>query len=180
MRLKVTITIIGLTILTGIGVAVLFITTGGQTDINKEHAAAVTTTLWQAGPGNGAAPVPVPSDETAKTDSGDGREGLSTTGGTPPPSAPPDDVSRLNKLNSFVTAQAAGNGKSIELLFFLEGPGYFTIQEKKSGQWLMMDENVYYAGTGSLPAGEIAPDESVKTIRALKIEIGRASCRERV
>lgn len=154
------------------GTLLLFVIRDRQTDIVDHSAGEITTTQSDSNAIDTGAVEPVQSDTAAKTDAVGNQPPQASNEAMPPSIAPPEDVSLLDRLNAYVTAQMRPDGNSIELLFFLEGPGWFTIQEKRSGSWVTTDENVYYSGTGSLPAGEMTQGEDTGTIRALKIENG--------
>lgn len=106
-------------------------------------------------------------------------EGLPTeqsTPKTPAPvqeKAPTGNSTSLGSLASSVTAQKSVSDDSIAILFYLEGAGLFTVQEKVGGVWQTTMENVNYAGRGGLQAGTLASGQASKTLRVLKIENGK-------
>jgi hypothetical protein len=173
MSRKATTTVIVILSAVTIGMALLIVQERDEQKILEDHAGDVTTTLSQAAPGSGQAVERTPAADAEKENSAQGGNPVEETDQSNAVENPPEDVSGLEKVNSFVTAQRASDGESIQLLFFLEGPGYFTIQEKTPDGWTTIRENAYYAGTGSLPAGKMTGGESSKTIRALKIVDGR-------
>lgn len=98
---------------------------------------------------------------------------------TPPPKtsvqeqAPNSTSTNLAVLNGFVTATKSSQDGSISFSFYLEGSGYYSIQEEQSGSWQTTENNIYYRGTGGLDAGSIPAGQSSVTVRALKIENGK-------
>jgi hypothetical protein len=87
--------------------------------------------------------------------------------------APTSNSTSLSSLASSVTAQKSVSDDSIAILFYLEGAGAFTVQEKIGGAWQTVQENVNYAGRGGLQAGALASGQTAKTFRVLKIENGK-------
>jgi len=87
--------------------------------------------------------------------------------------APTSDSTSLAVLNSSVTAQKNTSDNSIDILFYLEGSGTFTSQEKSGSSWVTVKENQIYGGRGGFQAGSIPAGQDVKTIRVLKIENGK-------
>lgn len=85
----------------------------------------------------------------------------------------PTSSTNLSSLSSSVTAQKNPSDGSIEILFYLEGSGVFTSQEKSGDAWVTVKENQAYAGRGGFSAGTIASGQESKTMRVLKIENGK-------
>ncbi len=111
-----------------------------------------------------------------KTEKGEGLPAEKPVSRTPEPvqeKAPTNDSSGLSALNSSVTAQKNPSNDSIDILFYLEGSGVFTSQEKSGSSWITVKENQYYAGSGGFPAGSIPAGQETKTMRVLKIENGK-------
>lgn len=88
------------------------------------------------------------------------------------PGAPPTDVSSLASLSCSLTAMDNGD-KSIMLTFYAQGPAFFTVQQKISGSWQNLKENVYYMGSGGLEAASMPAAEDSISLRLLKIESGK-------
>ncbi|MHB8168220.1 MAG: hypothetical protein ACYDG7_08390 [Thermoleophilia bacterium] len=89
----------------------------------------------------------------------------------PAPPAPTGDV-QLAGLDCSLTAQANNDG-SISFLFYVQGPGYFTVQQQSSGSWQDLKENVFYAGSGGLDGGSMPAGADGATLRLLKLENGQ-------
>ncbi|RJO62042.1 hypothetical protein C4544_00895 [candidate division WS5 bacterium] len=89
--------------------------------------------------------------------------------------APTGSSTNLSSLSSSVTAQKNPSDGSIEVLFYLEGSGSFTSQEKSGDAWITVKENQSYAGRGGFLAGTISSGQESKTMRVLKIESGKYS-----
>lgn len=85
----------------------------------------------------------------------------------------PSGQTSLAPLNASVTAQKSVTDESISILFYVEGGGTFTVQEKSGGSWQTTKENVSYAGRGGLDAGTLAAGQNSKTLRVLEIENGK-------
>ncbi len=108
-----------------------------------------------------------------------GKGDLPTTVQTPPSKtsvqeqAPTSTSTNLAVLNGFVTATKSDQDGSISLSFYLEGSGYYSVQEEQNGSWQTTKNNVYYQGTGGLDAGSISTGQASATVRALKIENGK-------
>lgn len=88
---------------------------------------------------------------------------------------PPASTSSLGSLATSVTAQKSVSDESISVLFYLEGSGAFTVQEKVGGAWQTTIENVNYPGRAGLTAGTLSAGQNSKTLRVLKIENGKYS-----
>lgn len=87
--------------------------------------------------------------------------------------APTENSTSLSTLGASVTAQKNPSDNSVDILFYLEGSGSFTIQEKSGSAWVTLKENQAYSGRGGLSAGSIPDGQASKTVRALKIENGK-------
>lgn len=87
--------------------------------------------------------------------------------------APTGSSTNLSSLSSSVTAQKNPSDGSIEILFYLEGSGVFTSQEKSGDAWVTVKENQAYAGRGGFSSGTIASGQESKIMRVLKIESGK-------
>lgn len=87
--------------------------------------------------------------------------------------APTTNSTTLGSLTAFVTAQKNAQDGSIDIFFYIEGGGWYTLQEKNGKSWQTVQENVYYAGTGGLKEGSIPSGQVSKTVRALKLENGK-------
>ncbi len=109
---------------------------------------------------------------TAKSDNSGNYQPTVTTGHNPGPA--PAGASGLPNLACSLTAQTNPD-ESISLLFYVQGPGFFSVQEKISGTWQTTRQNVFYAGTGGLEAGSLPAGADSITLRLLKIENGTYS-----
>ena len=97
-----------------------------------------------------------------------------TTKTTPPvQEKAPSGSSTLGTVNTSVTAQKNTSDDSIEILFYLEGSGTFTSQEKTGSSWVTVKENQSYAGRGGFFAGTLPAGQQSKIMRVLKIENGK-------
>ncbi len=92
---------------------------------------------------------------------------------TPPAPGLPADVSQLQKMSASVTAVLSVSDDSIDVSGYVQGPGYFTVEQQDAGAWRVIRENVYYPGTGGLAAVSLAPGEQSVTLRLLGIAGGR-------
>lgn len=128
---------------------------------NAGEESTVATAPTQTSPPPAGSQKSDNSGNTEQTDAGD-------AGNTLGP--PPTDVSSLRVFNSSVTAQQSLSDETIDILFYIQDSGYFTIQEKVSDSWKTVKENVYYGGSGGLPGAQLAAGENVKTLRLVKIE----------
>ena len=164
--------IISLLIVTGIGLFVFPVIACDGTQ-NAEKREGTITDKQEETTNTGALIETVSSGAAVKTDNSGNYNPLPVPEDTTGVTAPTNDNPPLEKLNATVTAQKAIDEKSISILFYLDGPGSFTVQEKKSGQWYTSFENVMYSGAGGLDAGEISAEEETKTVRALKVENGK-------
>ena len=116
-------------------------------------------------------------NENNQTEKGEGLPAPETTTKTPPPvqENAPTGAASLSALKASVTAQKSVSDNSIAILFYLEGSGWFTAQEKSGSSWVTVKENQYYAGSGGFSAGSIPAGQASKTMRVLKIENGKYS-----
>ncbi len=115
-------------------------------------------------------------NSTVQTEKGGGLDQNNAKTQTPAPAqekAPTSTQTSLGSINASVTAQKSVSDDSISILFYIEGSGTFSIQEKSGSTWQTTKENVSYAGTGGLNAGVLAAGQASKTLRALKIENGK-------
>lgn len=108
-----------------------------------------------------------------KQDSGGNYQPPAGEGGSVAAPSAPADTSGWQLIGSSVTAQQSLSDDSIAILFYVQGRGNFSVQEKVSDSWKTVKEGIYYGGSGGLPAGEMAPGEESKTLRLLKIENGQ-------
>lgn len=113
-----------------------------------------------------------PGDYPKTDNSGNHESTTASQTGEAVPSQP-TDTSSLATLDSTLTAQESGTDASILIAFYVQGPGYFTVQKKVSGFWKTTNENVYYSGSGGLEADALRANEDSNTYRVLKIENGQ-------
>ncbi len=106
---------------------------------------------------------------TPKSDNSGNYQPTVTAGPAPGPA--PAGASGLPNLSCSLTAESNPDG-SISLLFYVQGPGFFTVQENISGAWQATRQNVFYSGTGGLDAGSLPAGASSSTLRLLKIVDG--------
>lgn len=114
--------------------------------------------------------------DTNQKDKGEVLPPQDTTPKTPPPvqdKAPTSGSTSLGSLTTSVTAQKDPSDDNIDILFYLEGAGTFTSQEKSGSSWVTVKENQVYPGRGGFLAGSIPAGQASKTIRVLKIENGK-------
>lgn len=139
------------------------VTTGNRGQTEKEPETTLTA----------AEPADKPDSDQKSDNSGNVESVTSSSQSSAPLGPPPADVSGLGFLQSSVTAQHSVSDDSIGIMFYVQGPSSFTLQEKVSDSWKTAGEGIYYTGSGGLPAGALAPGENSKTLRLLKIENGQ-------
>lgn len=113
---------------------------------------------------------------TVQTEKGGGLDQTAPKTQTPAPvqeKAPTSTQTSLGSINASVTAQKSVSDDSISILFYIEGSGIFSVQEKSGSAWVTTQENASYSGTGGLNAGSLAAGQASKTLRVLKIENGK-------
>ena len=96
------------------------------------------------------------------------------TGTAPKTAAPPAPTGAVDLagLDCSLTAQLNPDG-SISFQFYVQGPGYFTVQQQNSGSWQDLKENVFYAGSGGIDGGSMPAGAASSTLRLLKLENGQ-------
>lgn len=170
MRTKLIIIILAVSLVALGSVLAIYMTRGGESTVVAESQGR--TAEEPARTQTSAGPATQPQGGQQSDDSGN--YGVVTTdqaGGAPGPV--PVDISVLAPLDSWVTATHSMSDESIGIAFYVKGPASFTIQEKTADTWQTTGENVFYAGSGGLPARGLAAGEKSKTIRLLKIENGQ-------
>ncbi len=126
----------------------------------------------QTEPGQTAATAPAATVAGAqKQDNGGNYRPTGTAPKTAAPPAPTGAVD-LGGLDCSLTAQLNPDG-SISFQFYVQGPGYFTVQQQNSGSWQDLKENIFYAGSGGLDGGSMPAGADSATLRLLKLENGQ-------
>lgn len=119
---------------------------------------------------------PKKDNAEVQEEKGEGIPAEQPTAKTPAPAqekAPTSSSTGLSALNASVTAQKNPSDGSIEILFYLEGSGAFTSQEKSGSSWVTVKENQNYPGRGGFLAGSIPAGQESKTMRVLRVENGK-------
>ncbi|MHB1390907.1 MAG: hypothetical protein ACYCXF_06690 [Thermoleophilia bacterium] len=153
--------IILLLVFTG-GGAAFFLSGIGNSAADSGIGAASATTL-DAGP----------AAVSGKQDNGGNPDTVIPPQQAGVPSEVPADTSGLAPLAGAVTAVSSSSDGSVSVSFYVQGPGYFTVQQSVDGAWRTLATSIYYPGTGGLPMATMSPDEKTLTLRLLRIEAGR-------
>ncbi len=176
MERKAIIVLIAFLLLSGGALTALFMagcsSNTAQTETTTAAAARSSTAPAAIKPALSNAPAastqPL-AGTTTKSDNSGNYQPTATTGPNPGPA--PAGAAGLPNLSCLLTAETNPDN-SISLLFYVQGPGFFTVQENVSDTWQTTKQNVFYSGTGGLQAGSLPAGADSVTLRLLKIENG--------
>lgn len=149
---------------------------GGAPSATQAAGLTVSSRPGAQGTGNAPGALTTPAaggtSSSAKQDNGGNYRPVVTTPPAPAPPAP-SGAADLAVLDCSLTAQANADG-SISLMFYVQGPGYFTVQQQDGGgNWQTVKENVFYAGSGGLDAGSMPAGTDGIVLRLLKLGNGQ-------
>ncbi|MHB0867025.1 MAG: hypothetical protein ACYC6B_07025 [Thermoleophilia bacterium] len=161
--------IILLLVFTGGGAAFFLSGIGNSAADSGIGAASATTADTQSAATVDAGPAAV----SGKQDNGGNPDTVIPPQPAAAPSGVPADTSGLAPLAGAVTAVSSSSDGSVSVSFYVQGPGYFTVQQSVDGAWRTLAANIYYPGTGGLPAATMSPDDQTLTLRLLRVEAGR-------
>ena len=140
---------------------------GSQTTVEQAATATAAQTAWS---GDETKTQAAASGDSSKADNSGNYQ--PTVANAASPGAPPADTSGLASLSCSLTA-GINPDNSLSMTFYVQGPGYFTVQEKIAGSWKTTLEKIFYAGTGGIDAGSMPSGEDSRILRLLKIENGK-------